>query len=152
MLCFLGHILSKFSAVLVTSYVSFYRIYSCNVNLRDERGETPAMYACAAGHAAVLATLIDCGASTSLLDYNDSNALQHCFAKSPNLKCVKLAMGCQGDVKQPNSRRVTSLMLACGRAARRQTDIVRYLLDNGADPIRQVRKEQVFRIALDQIN
>lgn len=102
-----------------------------DVNIVDEDGRTPLMYAAFNGHAEIINFLIDKGALINACDSSGRTALMMA-SSGPYPAAVKILLDHQAD---PNlidkDEHFTALMFA---AAEGQLDVVRILLANRADP------------------
>ena len=121
-----------------TALVELLENHESCLDTQDQQGLTPAMYACAHGRYAALATLLRKGADPEILDQKGRNALHHCFlGTNPSLRCCKLLVKYGADVDCKDCEGVTPLMRACHTCAETNIAIIRYLITSGADPILQ---------------
>ena len=111
----------------------------CNVDLRDNQGKTPLMYACENGRYATVACLIRRGgASVDITDNEGRNVLHHCFTgTNPSLNCAKVLFQRGVGVNVRDTAGITPLMLACQACAKTHIPLIRFLIEQGADPILQ---------------
>ena len=100
-----------------------------NVNAVDQSAFTPLHYSANAGHAAVSAYLLSCGADAALPDVNGSSPLYYA-ANAGYLPLVQLLGPLAEDVDRATVMGVTPLFLA---ARENHLPVVMYLLENGAD-------------------
>jgi len=102
-----------------------------NVDAVDKDGHTPLMYSSFNGHTEIAKILLDMGASVTAIDYAGRTALMYA-STGPFPKTVELLLEYKSE---PNSvdkeEHFTPLMHA---AAEGHLDVVKVLLENGADP------------------
>src|SRR5579883_1260901 len=98
-----------------------------SVNTKDARGNTPLMYAAAAGSTAMMRRLIDAGADVNARNSFDATALHWC---SNSLERVRLLADHGADVNARSRQGRTPLLLACDHAG--GLEIVKLLLSKGA--------------------
>ena len=99
---------------------------------------TPIMYACVGGHAYILLNLLRRKAKVELSDNFKRCALHYCFRKLvPSIKCVKLLIKYDIDINHADKDGVTRLMLAAQSCSKSDINLVRFLLDHGANPVLQ---------------
>jgi len=99
------------------------------LNARGPEGSTPFMYAVLYGDASTVAKLLKLGADPN--KHNDANATALMWA-ARDLKKTRLLVRHGADVNARSDDRRTPLMIAARRPG--GASIVKFLLDNGADP------------------
>ncbi len=101
-----------------------------NANTMDDDGRTALMLAAFNGHKEIVSILIAAGAKVDTLDATGRNALMYA-STGPNPDIAKTLIDCGVNVNVADSdEKWTALMFA---AAEGCGDVVRVLLDNGAD-------------------
>ncbi|KAI8916076.1 hypothetical protein EDD86DRAFT_244032 [Gorgonomyces haynaldii] len=101
-----------------------------DIDKQDQEGETGLFKASFRGHELVVQLLISKGARH--LSDNAGWTPLHNSASKGHLSCCKLLFNAFGDIDRPNKDGFTALMCA---SAQGHTQVVQYLLDNGADPL-----------------
>ena len=100
-----------------------------DVNLADRHGESPLMYAATVGSLQAMEFLIAHGADVNAQNQFGSTAL---IWSATDLAKVKLLVGHGANVSAATKRRRTALLIAAMSDG--SADIVRFLLEKGADP------------------
>nr|ACX37089.1 potassium channel [Zygophyllum xanthoxylum] len=101
--------------------------YGADPNSRDSEGNVPLWEAMSAGHEQVVKLLIENGARLSV---GDVGQFACSAAEANNLNLLKEIVRCEGDITLPKATGTTALHVAVSEA---NLDIVKYLLDQGAD-------------------
>lgn len=111
----------------------------CSVDLRDSHGKTPLMYACENGRCPTVACLVRRAlARVDLYDNDGRNALHYCFTgTNPSLHCARVLMQKGAEINLRDKGGITPLMLACQACAKTHIPLIRFLIEQGADPIVQ---------------
>jgi ankyrin repeat protein len=99
-----------------------------NVNISDNTGSTPLMYAASVGSADAMKLLLDNGADVNLKSNADTTALMW---SATDIRKVRLLLEHRADVKAVSKRGRTALFLAA--LSDPSVDIVRLLIAAGAD-------------------
>jgi len=99
-----------------------------NVNIRDNTGSTPLMYAASVGSADAMKILLDSGADVNLKSNAETTALMWSVT---DIRKVRLLLEHRADVKTVSKRGRTALFLAT--LSDPSVDIVRLLVAAGAD-------------------
>jgi ankyrin repeat protein len=102
-------------------------IKSAGVNIKDNRGNTPLMYATAVGSEAMMRRLIDAGAEVNARNEFDDTALLWCGG---NLNRIKLLVEHGADVKVQSKQGHTPIYVASAEAG--GLPAVQYLVSKGA--------------------
>ena len=111
---------------------------NCDVDAQDNEGMSALMYTCVGGHAYSLLTLLRHKARVDVEDKCKRCALHYCFRKLvPSIKCVKLLLKYDADVNHRDEEGITPLMLASQSCAKTDINLVRVLLEHGANPVLQ---------------
>lgn len=106
------------------------KLLSDSLNLFDQNGATPLMWAAASGNDLAVADLLQFGATCDTVDASGRTAL-HIAAFGGNSKCVALLLDVQPDfISAADSNGQTALFSASSEG---QTDAVNLLLSRGAD-------------------
>jgi ankyrin repeat protein len=101
-----------------------------DVEQSDEHGQTPLMFAVAAGHVEVVRMLCAAGANVHATRGNDGGDLWTCAFAKPNVEVVRCLV--EHGLSPTQTRKFgPTLLLAFG--SQKPTDILKLLLDNGAD-------------------
>ena len=105
-------------------------IKGIDVNVRDENGMTPLIYAAFFGHDAVAKELIDCGADVNACGNNGANALMASLQNAKGERIAKLLLDSGADVNACDGQGITPLMAAIYTDS---IEMTLYLLEKGAD-------------------
>lgn len=111
----------------------------CGVDVRDSSGKTPLMYAAENGRYATVACLVRrAAARVDLKDDEGRNVLHHCFmGTNSSLNCTRVLIQKGADINLKDRAGITPLMLACQTCAKAHIPLIRFLIEQGADPIIQ---------------
>ncbi|KGI76689.1 ankyrin repeat domain-containing protein [Oleiagrimonas soli] len=106
--------------------------HKASVHAANAIGRTPLMAAALEGHADIARALVGAGAKIDAIDHHQTSALMEASrAGALGVVNVLAAAGARTDLRDKHGR--DALMLAC-QSPRAQADIVRALIDLGADP------------------
>lgn len=106
-----------------------YIAYKGNLNIQNDQGYTPLIYAAYYGHAQMVALLLKAGADPCLADKRGNNAMMGAIFKG-NLAIAQQLMAAPCSVSASNKAQQTALMYA---ALFGRTEIAEALLKQGAD-------------------
>ena len=106
--------------------------YTSEVNSKGAHGSTPLLFASESGSPRFVQLLLDRNADMHVRD-DDGDTPLHCAAISGRLKVVQLLLGLNMEVNSRNNEGSTPLHLASAGYKKGNPDIVRLLLDHGAD-------------------
>lgn len=101
-----------------------------DVNVRDENGMTPLIYAAFFGHEKVAKELIDCGADVNASGSNGATALMASLQSTKGEKLARLLIDSGADVNACDAQGLTPLMTAIYTDS---IEMTLYLLEKGAD-------------------
>ncbi len=101
-----------------------------DVDVRDENGMSPLIYAAFFGHADTVKELLDCGADVNACGSNGVTALLAALQNAANANIARLLMDCGADVNAADGQGLTPLMTAIYADS---LEMTLYLLNKGAD-------------------
>ena len=113
---------------------------SADVEQSDEHGQTPLMLAVAAGHAEVVRMLCAAGANVHAVRGDDGGDLWTCAFAKPDAEIIRCLIEYGLSPAQPR-KSGPALLLTFG--LHKPTDILKLLLDNGADVRAEVPMEVI---------
>ena len=111
-----------------------------DVEQSDEHGQTPLMFAVAAGHVELVKILCAAGANVHATRDVDGGDLWTCAFAKPNAEIVRCLIE---HGLSPNQTRKSGPALLLAFGSQKPTDILQLLLDNGADVHAQVPAEVI---------
>jgi hypothetical protein len=111
-----------------------------DVEQSDEHGQTPLMFAVAAGHVELVKMLCAAGADVHATRDDDGGDLWTCAFAKPDAEIVRCLIE---HGLSPNQTRKSGPALLLAFGSQKPTDILKLLLDNGADVHAQVPAEVI---------